>query len=209
MFPHRGGDWNAQPDRDDLQASEVVTAASRLGTTHQKAKTASDDLTKLSSLQDRCGQGHQRARSTTKADSQGTAHWRLWSRQDPSARRARHNINASQPGTSHHQSPHLAVWRQRCSQQDTSAPGRHEPNLPKPRPPNALRFSGGQVRTTADLTSMPEQRREYNRSEPKASHDRSRHNLPARKAARCKRELDCPVEIASVVTRGQIPTADA
>jgi hypothetical protein len=28
---------------------------------------------------------------------------------------------------------------------------------------------------------MPGQRREYNRSEPKASHDRSRHSLPARK----------------------------
>jgi len=104
------------------KTSEDAAAASRPGTTHQKAQTASNDLSKSSSQQDRCDQGHQHSRPALQPNNRDPTSSGRWSRHSPSASRARDNINASQLGTSHHQLPPLAVWRQRCSQQDTSAP---------------------------------------------------------------------------------------
>ena len=47
------------------------------------------------------------------------------------------------------------------------------PSLLSIRLSNDLRFSGGRVGSHGNFPSMPDRRREYNRSEPKASHDLS------------------------------------
>ena len=55
--------------------------------------------------------------------------------------------------------------------------GKHPLNK-TPQPSNALRFSGGRNRNTANLTSMPDRRREYNRREHQRATTGARHNLP-------------------------------